>query len=61
MYLNSKNVIYPPVADIVWRNLEKNKENFDKLKKNLSKTRTCFNLSIPEFILRSIALLKNNT
>ena len=31
IYLNGKNVIYPRVADIVWKYLEENEENFDKL------------------------------
>ena len=33
MYLNGKNVIYPCVANIVWKYIKENEENFDKLKK----------------------------
>ena len=44
MYLNSKNVIYPCVADIVWKYIEENEENFDKLKKKLIKNKKIFQL-----------------
>ena len=33
MYLNSKNVIYPQVPDIVWKYLEEEEGNFDKILK----------------------------
>ena len=42
MYLNGKNVIYPRVAEIVHKYIEKNKENFDKLKKKLIKNKKIF-------------------
>ena len=35
LYLNGKNVIYPRVADIVWKYLEQDKQNFDKIRKKL--------------------------
>ena len=35
MYLNCKNVIYPHVADIVWKYLKKDEGNFDQIKKKL--------------------------
>ena len=59
MYLNSKNVIYPCVADIMLKYLEENEENFDKLKKNSSKTGKYSSSSIPVFLPRSIVLCKN--
>ena len=42
MYLNSKNVIYPHVTDIVWKYLEEDEGNFDKIKKKLIENKTIF-------------------
>ena len=42
MYLTSKNVIYPLAADIVWKYLEEDEENFDKIKKKLVKDKKMF-------------------
>ena len=33
MYLNGKNVIHPYVVEVVWKYIEKDKTNFDKMKK----------------------------
>ena len=35
MYLNGKHVIYPLVADIVWKYLQEDEGNFGKIKKKL--------------------------
>ena len=35
MYLNGKNVIHPDVAETVWKYIEKDETNFDKMKKKL--------------------------
>ena len=59
MYLNCKNVIYPYVADIVWKYLEEDEGNFDKIKKKLIENKKYFSLSIQADILKSIASLKN--
>ena len=59
MYLNGKNVIYPYVADIVWKYLEEDEGNFDKIKKKLIENKKYFSLSIQADILKSIASLKN--
>ena len=42
MYLNGKNVIYPQVADIVWKYLEDDEGNFDKIKKKLIENKKIF-------------------
>ena len=60
LYLNSKNVIYPQVADIVWKYLEQDEQNFDKIRKKLIENKKeYFILSILAFILKSTALLKS--
>ena len=35
MYLNDKNVIHPHVVEIVWKEVEKDETNFDKMMKKL--------------------------
>ena len=59
MYLNSKNVIYPHVANFVWKYLEEDEENFDKIKNKLIENKKIFQFvyssTYPEFI----ASLKN--
>ena len=42
LYLNGKNVIDPHVADIVQKYLEKDEENFEKIKKKLIKNKKIF-------------------
>ena len=42
LYLNSKNVIYLQVADIVWKYLEQDEHNFDKIRKKLIETKKVF-------------------
>ena len=42
MYLNCKNVIYPHVADIVWKYLKEDEGNFDKIKKKLIENKKRF-------------------
>ena len=44
MYLNGKNVIYPCVANIVWKYIKENEENFDKLKKKFIENKKIFQL-----------------
>ena len=39
MYLNGKNIIYPHEADIVWKHLEEDEGNFDRIKKKLIESR----------------------
>ena len=59
MYLNSKNVIYPHVANFVWKYLEEDEENFDEIKNKLIENKKIFQFvyssTYPEFI----ASLKN--
>ena len=59
MYLNSKNVIYPHVANFVWKYLEEDEENLDKIKNKLIENKKIFQFvyssTYPEFI----ASLKN--
>ena len=43
-YLDQKNVIYSYVADIVQKYLKKDKENFEKIKKKLTKNKKIFQL-----------------
>ena len=42
LYVNGKNVIYPRVADIVWKYLEQDKQNFDKIRKKLIENKKVF-------------------
>ena len=42
MYLNGKNVIYPHVADVVWKYLEADEGNFDQIKNKLIKNKKIF-------------------
>ena len=42
LYLNGKNVIYPHVAETVWKYIEKYEENFHKLKQNLIENKKIF-------------------
>ena len=53
MYLNSKNVIYPHVANFVWKYLEEDEENFDKIKNKLIENKKIFQFvyssTYPEF------------
>ena len=53
MYLNSKNVIYPHVANFVWKYLEEDEENFDKIKNKLIENKKIFQFvyssTCPEF------------
>ena len=55
MYLNGNNVIYPHLADIVWKYLEENEGNFDKIKKKVIEKKK-ISLPIQAHILLSIAL-----
>ena len=48
MYLNGKNIIYPHVADIVWKHFEEDEGNFDKIEKKLSE-----NKKIVQFVYSS--------
>ena len=41
-YLNGKNVIYPGVAEIMWKYIEENKENFHKIKQKLIDNKKIF-------------------
>ena len=60
LYLNSKNVIYPRVSNIVWKCLEQNEQKFDKIRKKLIENKKrYFSLSIPASILKSAALRKS--
>ena len=59
MYLNGKNVIYPRVAEIVHKYIERIRKTLINLRKSSSKTRKYFSLSIPVPTMRSIALSKN--
>ena len=60
MHLNSKDVIHPHVAEVVWKYIEKDEKNFDKMKKKLQENKKIFQFvlytSILQFILRSIPL-----
>ena len=42
MYLNGKSVIYPHVADVVWKYLEADEGNFDQIKNKLIKNKKIF-------------------
>ena len=42
MYLNGKNVIHPHVAETVWKYIEKDEINFDKMKKKLQENKKIF-------------------
>ena len=57
MYLNSKKVIYLHATEIVWKYLEEDEENFDKIKKNLIEDKKIFQF-IPAHTLRSIVSSK---
>ena len=48
-FINGKNIIYPHVADIVWKYLEEGKGNFDKIKKKLIENKKIF-----QFVYSSI-------
>ena len=39
MYLNGKNVIHPDVAETVWKYIEKDETNLDKMKKKLQENK----------------------
>ena len=59
LYLNSKNKIYPCVADIFWKCLEQYKQNLDKIRKKFIENKKVFSLSISASILKSTAFLKS--
>ena len=42
LYLNGKNVTYPQVAEIVWKYIEENQENFHKIKQTLIDSKKIF-------------------
>ena len=42
LHVNRKNVIYPHVANIVCKYLEKDEENFEKIKKKLIENKKVF-------------------
>ena len=49
VYLNGKNVIYTPVAEIVWNYIEEDEQNCNKIKKWLFK-----NMKILQFVYSSV-------
>ena len=50
MYLNGKNGIYQQVADIVWKYLEDDERNFDKIKKKLIENKKNISVCLFEHI-----------
>ena len=42
MYLNGKNVLYPRAAEIAWEYIEKDENNFQKMKRGLILNRKIF-------------------
>ena len=49
LYLNSKNVIYLRVADIAWKYLEQDEQNFEKIRKKLIE-----NTKVFQFVYSSV-------
>ena len=42
LYLNGKNVLYPKIAEIVWKFINKNKKNYNQLRNNLCQFKEIF-------------------
>ena len=42
MYLNSRNVIHPHVVEIIWKYIEKDETNSNKMKKKLEENKKVF-------------------
>ena len=42
LYLNGKNVLYPKVAEIIWKFIQANEKNFNKLQNNLCQFKNMF-------------------
>ena len=59
LYLNGKNVIYAKVAQIVMDYIEKDENNFDKLKNKLIEKKKNFNLFTRAPTPKNIVLSKN--
>ena len=49
LYLNSKNVIYLRVADIAWKYLEQDEQNFEKIRKKVIE-----NTKVFQFVYSSV-------
>ena len=67
MHLNNENVIYPGVADIAWKYIKENEQNFDKLKQILIENNKIFQFvyssAYPEvycFVKKRGIKLRNN-
>ena len=54
MYPNGKNIIYPKVAQIVMDYIEKDENNFDKLKKKLVENQKNISISLLEDLPQSV-------
>ena len=42
LYLNSKNVLYPKVAEIVWKFIAEDDKNYNKLRNNVCQLKKIF-------------------
>ena len=42
LYLNSKNVLYPKVAEIVWKFIAEDDKNYNKLRNNVCQLKEIF-------------------
>ena len=42
LYLNGKNVLYPKIAEIVWKFINKNKKNYNQLRNDLCQFKEIF-------------------
>ena len=67
LYLNLKNVIYLQVADIVWKYLEQDEQNFNKIRKKLIENKKVFQFvyssvypEIYSFVEKGCIDLRNN-